>query len=130
MSFMLYVFLLPGRRHPSVSSAQSFRDFFIFLMDCVVMKQRSPQLLNFRLASEDSPPSVQTTNFDFPKSCMIFFSNGWSVVCSLWFPGVMEKASGSPDLSMKSPMPTMGLGRCSLLGPYCFRPSSDSVSKK
>ena len=97
--------------------------FLSFLMDCVVMKQRPPKLLNFRLRSEDSPASVQTINFESEKSLRICSSNGIRVVCSLVLPGWIQKARGIPLRSMKSPISTIGLGRCSLLGPYCFRPS-------
>ena len=120
----------PSSSHPVGSRHHSFNSFLSFLMDCVVMKLRSPKLLNRRFASDESPASVHTTNLDNSKSRMICSSRGFREACSFWLPGLMQNARGMPDLSMNNPIWTIGLGRCSLLGPYCFRPDSCSNSKK
>ena len=43
--------------------------------------------------------------------------------------GYISKASGIPSASMNNPMVMIGLGRCSLLFPYCRLPSGSSISK-
>lgn len=112
------------------SRHHSFRLLFSFLMDCVVIKLLSPKLLNRRFASDDNPASVHTTNLENSKLRIICCSRGFSDNCSFWFPGLMQKARGIPDLFINNPICTIGLGLCSLLGPYCINPSSCSSSKK
>src|SRR5699024_325452 len=96
--------LLPGIRHPLGSRAHSFKNFFSFLIDCVVTNARFPRVLYIRFLFEDRPASVHTTNFERLKSFRIRRSNGFKVVCSFLFPGVILKASGRPDPSMNNPI--------------------------
>ena len=94
------------------------------------MKALSSLSLNFLLVFDASPASVQTTNLDNLKSSKIFSSKGFRVTCSLVFPAVILKAKGIPSPSIKSPICVIGLGLCSLEGPYCLNPHSCSISKK
>ena len=88
-----------------------------FFGEVAVTNCRSPALLNSRLAREESPASVQTTNFDRPKSDTILSSSGTIMGCSLELPGARQKARGIPPASMNSPICTIGLGLCSLETP-------------
>ena len=130
MSLILYFLVSPERCHSSGDKAKSIKYFFNFLIDWVVIKARSSISLNFLLALETSPASVQTMNLDNLKSANIFSSKGFRVICSLVFPAVISKAKGIPSPSIKSPIWVIGLGLCSLEGPYCLKPLSCSISKK
>ena len=120
----------PSSFQPVDSRHHSFKCFFSFFIDCVVIKALPSLLLNFRLSAEESPASVQTMNFACSKSFMICSSKGMRVCCSLLLPGWIENARGMPSPSINSPISTIGFGRCSLEGPYCFIFSSCSISKK
>ena len=125
-----YLVSLPSNCQPLESRHHSFNSLPSFLIDCVVIKLLSPKLLNLRLASDDRPASVHMTNLESSKSFIICFSRGLSESCSFCAPGLMQKARGIPDLSINRPICTIGLGRCSLLTPYCLSPDSCSNSKK
>lgn len=73
---------------------------------------------------------MHTINLESLKSSNIFCSVGVKVVYSFVLPDIILNARGIPSPSMNSSIWTMGLGLCSLDGPYCFKPSSCSISKK
>ena len=90
--------------HPVLSKAQALSSAFSCLIDWVVINFLVFVSLNFRLALDARPASVQTTIVERLKSSIIFFSNGCKVVCSLVFPGFMENARGIPSPSINKPI--------------------------
>ena len=93
------------------------------------MNALSPTASFLLFSYDDSPQSVHTTSLLMPKSSFSFRSRGFSVTCSLVFPGLMQNASGIPSMSVNSPICTIGLGLCSFECPYCRSPLSSSLSK-
>ena len=131
MLFKLISFLgLAKVCQPSGDKAHCLICSLDFFIEWVTINERFSILLNFLLSIEERPASVQIINSARLKSFKICFSKGFKVVCSLVLPGFKTKASGIPFPSISKPIWTIGLGRCSLETPYCFKPSSCSTSKK
>ena len=104
-------------RNCSGLRAISRSSFFIFFKEWVMIYARFPSMLNRRLLALPSPASEQKMNSLQSKSCRIFDSKGFKVVCSFLFPGKISKARGIPSASINNPIVTIGFGRCSLLFP-------------
>ena len=130
MFFKLISVVLSDRYHPSRSRAHSLRCPLSFFRDCVTIKARSFLSLNNLLAFDANPASVHTTNLDNLKSANMRCSSGFKLGCSFLLPSNIENARGIPSPSINNPICTIGLGRCSLERPYCFKPSAFSISKK
>jgi hypothetical protein len=82
------------------------------------------------LNHEDSPASVHTMNVDNLKPLRIISSSGLSVFCSFVLPLWILKARGVPSSPINNPISIIGLGLCSSLKLYCFKPFACSVLKK
>lgn len=80
-----------------------------------------------RIVVDGYPAVIDITGESRKKSEGI---SGLSVICSFVLPGLMQKASGNPFISMNNPIWTIGLDLFSLECPYCRRPLSSSLSKK
>ena len=76
--------------------------------------------------AEPSPASAQYMIFLFFNCLINLVSNSLTVFCSFVFPGYNPIERGIPFLSINSPISTIGLGLCSLEGPYFLKPGITS----